>query len=243
MPTVRTIAKASYTPTNKDGKGRAKAGLRYYANRPDQERLTERDRDKNQEKREEQDRHTRPSREAFTDSPQDSLDLRKADRFIDDSPGKYAYRIVLSPDPQWGQHMQKEDLKSWAREVMQELQDKRQQDIPYLGYVHEDPKHPHVHVVALTETTLRKDDLSTLRQTGDREAERMLGLERQAAEPYQQRIQEQPLSWRQEQMEERLERILHREEPGQKFHDKPERQKEQEQEEERSKSWGIDLGY
>jgi hypothetical protein len=253
MPTVRTVAKASYTPTSKDGKGRAKAGLRYYAHRPDQEKLNDRDRDHPKERardqsEQDQDNSTssrRAYREAFTHSPDDSLNLKNADRFIDDSPGKYAYRIVLSPDPEWGQHMHKEDLKSWTREVMQELQDKRQQDIPYLAYVHQDPKHPHVHVVAMTETTLRKDDLTTLRQSGDREAERMLGMERQGAEPYQQRLQEpdQALTQRQEQMMERLERALQYPEP-EKFHDKLQaKEKEREKEEEKSKSYGIDLGY
>ena len=127
------------------GRGAAGASADYYAHRPDAEGH----------------REYRPGFDAENDG------LAKAEVYetIEGAEGEYAYRIVLSP----GEEMGAEELREWARDVMEPVEEDGGE---WIGFVHDDhTEHPHVHVIAFTEERLDRDDLAEMREIGTEGAE------------------------------------------------------------------------
>jgi hypothetical protein len=89
---------------------------------------------------------------------------------------------TLSPDPKEhdSQQWSEGEWQSWTQETLQTLEE-RHPDLEWAVH-HQDTEHPHVQLVLASNTPLRSDELEKVRETGDREAERIherhLDLER-----------------------------------------------------------------
>ena len=133
-----------------------KAGMDYYQHRPDQD-------------------GARADRTAFTEV-KDIATRDDTHQVIDEAEGRYAYRMVMSPDP--NQKMNETQLKEWTRTVMQEAESMhRIGDYAAVAHTKQTDK-PHVHVIAVSETKLNAEDFKVLREVGDREQQRILERDR-----------------------------------------------------------------
>lgn len=83
----------------------------------------------------------------------------------DDGGGCY-YRLVLNPGEGASP---REDLQTWTRDVMHELERRQGQEVPWVAVIHDDHSaHAHVHVMAVTDQRLNTLDLQALRDEADR---------------------------------------------------------------------------
>lgn len=105
---------------------------------------------------------------------------------------------TLSPDPhdQDPQRWSESEWQTWTQETLQPLED-RHPDLEWVAVHHQDAEHPHVQLILASNTPLRADELEQVRETGDREAERIherhQDLERDPMqELYQERDEAQP---------------------------------------------------
>jgi hypothetical protein len=142
------VVKANFVRLGRGGRAAARASTAYYGHRPDRD-------------------GGRGYRPAF-DSDRDALEKVEVYGKAEAAGGGYAYRIVLSP----GHEMDAEEIRGWTREVMYAAES---EGAEWFGFVHDDhTDHAHAHVVAFTDSKLRREDLAEMRQEGDRVAERML---------------------------------------------------------------------
>ncbi|MGL4610551.1 MAG: relaxase/mobilization nuclease domain-containing protein [Trueperaceae bacterium] len=78
-----------------------------------------------------------------------------------------SYRIVMSPDT--ARDTSPEALREWTREMMRKIE--ANHDVYWVAVAHTKDnahtQHAHVHVVAVVDKRLSKDELATLRQHGD----------------------------------------------------------------------------
>jgi hypothetical protein len=129
-----------------------KDGVDYYARRPDQD-------------------GARANRAVFT---RDSNDAGRdgAHRIIDEAPGRFAYRFVMSPDP--NQKLDERQLREWTRAVLDKAEEYHRIG-NYVAVAH--PKQtdqPHVHVVLVSDAKFNVEEFRQLREVGDREQARIL---------------------------------------------------------------------
>jgi chromosome segregation and condensation protein ScpB len=135
------IVKASYTKSQAG----IKASVRYIQNRPghEGERLT---------------------RTLFgIDGP---LTRDQVYQMIDDAPkGTNFFRLILSPDPR-GEDSEKDlHLRELTERVMVALAEELQQQIQYVGAIHDDhTAHRHVHVIALIQGKLTREHFRLMRK-------------------------------------------------------------------------------
>lgn len=128
------------------GKAAAGASADYYAHRPDSE-------------------GGREYRPGF-DAENEEMSKNEVYGRIEQGEGNYVYRIVLSP----GEEMEAEELREWARDVMEPVEEVGGE---WVGFVHDDhTEHPHAHVIAYTDEQLDRGDLNEMRQIGTEGAER-----------------------------------------------------------------------
>lgn len=80
----------------------------------------------------------------------------------------YAYTIVLSPAPGVADHWGIEDWRRYTDNVLREMEGHHRGR--WIAVVHDDERHPHVHVMALTDRTLTRADLREINSVADREA-------------------------------------------------------------------------
>lgn len=148
------------------GKAAAGASADYYAHRPDQD-------------------GGREYRPGF-DAENEEMPKNEVYERIEQGEGNYAYRVVLSP----GQQMEAEDLREWARDVMEPVEE---QGGEWVGFVHDDhTEHPHAHIIAYTDEKLDRGDLNEMREIGTEGAERWAEQkEEQEYDPIQEYVREE----------------------------------------------------
>ena len=169
------IVKARYT--NK--RGAAKASIRYIAHRPgkDNQRLT---------------------RTLFgTDG---AMSRQQAYTVIDAArQGSVFFRFVISPDPAREDTNKNLHLRDITEHIMQALAERVGKQVSWVGAVHADhTPHRHVHVVAVVEGRLNRDDLQALTRTAteaslDQRAEHDLAHE--ALQRQKEREAEEEAQW------------------------------------------------
>lgn len=152
MP-VRTVIRASFAK----GAGRvarSKAAIKYHVHRPG----------KDQEDRS----RAQQGRQGF-----DALgNLERGEMLLRaEHQGSYHYRLVLSPHPELSQQMSEQDLKHYTREVMEGVSEEwernpNQPQSDWTAVIHQDPEHPHVHVMFYRETLMAEKDFDRMRDTG-----------------------------------------------------------------------------
>jgi hypothetical protein len=170
---TETVIKANWKQISKGnavkaGQVRAhlKAGMDYYQHRPDQD-------------------GARADRTAFTEVKEVAT-REDTHQVIYEATGRYAYRMVMSPNPE--QKMNEAQLKEWTRVVMTEAESMhRIGDYAAVAHTKQTDK-PHVHVIAVSETKLNAEDFKALREVGDREQQRI--LERDSFSQQQTRVNE-----------------------------------------------------
>lgn len=139
----RAIVKAKQLPKRSAyGKGNLRSSLDYYAQ----------DKDLAGE--------SHGELEAFT-KDQDDLSPGESKDWLEHhhDEDSYTYRLTLSP----GQSMGEDDLKDWTREVISDLEAIKGHEIDYLAYSHNDPDHPHAHVLLSQDEPLSNQDIDSLR--------------------------------------------------------------------------------
>jgi hypothetical protein len=149
MP-VKTVVKASFA---KGGRrvARSKAAIKYHVHRPGK------------------DQGERPEgRQGF--DAKGNLErgemLERANH-----QGRYHYRLVLSPHPELSQQLSEQDLKHFTREVMEGVSEEWERNptkplSDWTAVIHQDPDHPHVHVMFYRETPMVEKDFDRMRDTG-----------------------------------------------------------------------------
>ena len=133
------VIKAGNTPVTPQSKTKIRSSSRYYRTREGTER------------------------EAFS-RDRDVVDRNAIRETLDSAQGQHYYRIVLNAGDG---HNAEIDLKGWTRDTMGALAE-RHGDVTWLAYEHrEHSAHDHVHVIAVTEARLSKDDLARMREAAD----------------------------------------------------------------------------
>lgn len=138
------ILKAAYTARSRGGLGRAKAGTRYVIHRPSDER-------------------PREYRSGF-DVDYDRVDKGEAYDRLDGARGAYFYRLTLAPGEGRGTVA---DMHEWTRQVMRRVDERAGSDT-WIAWEHRDhSSHDHVHVIAVLDRRLDRDDLRDIRGYAD----------------------------------------------------------------------------
>ena len=166
------IVKASYTKSV----GGAKAFIRYIAHRPARE----------------QERTSRPL--WTTEGP---LEKTEAYHLIDQAPpGSFFYRLALSPDPIREDGPRDLYLRSVTEATMEEVAERTGKPVAWVATTHADhAPHRHVHVVAVVQGRLSRDDLRALTDRATQEC-REQRFERDAVRQAQRaREEEQQWDW------------------------------------------------
>ncbi len=140
------IVKASYTRSPAG----AKAAIRYITHRPAREQ-------------------ERASRPLWT--MEGPVEKREAYHLIDQAPAdSFFYRFALSPDPMREDTHKDLYLRSIAEATMEELAERTGKPVAWLAATHADhAPHRHVHVVAVVEGRLSREDLRSLTDRATRE--------------------------------------------------------------------------
>ena len=127
--------------------GKTAKAINYYTQRPDDEHIPQAER---------------------TGFSRDQDELSRGEMqgvALEQDPQKrYGYELVLSPPPTEGKSLTNEDLQSWAKGVMVNLEARRGEDLKWVAVVHEHKEHPHVHVMAWTNQRLDRGDLNAMRE-------------------------------------------------------------------------------
>ena len=138
------ILRVSYATRGRGGLGRAKAGARYVIHRPS-------------------DTAPREYRTGF-DADCDRIEKDEVYDRLEAAEGTYFYRLTLAPG---GGRDTTADLRDWTRRVMDRLEE-RAVDCDWVTWEHHDhSNHDHVHVIAVLDHRLDRDDLRELREHAD----------------------------------------------------------------------------
>ena len=165
------VVKASYTKSV----GRAKASIRYIAHRPAREQA-------------------RTSRQLWTkDGP---VEKREAYQLIDQAPtGSTFYRFAISPDPRHEDGPRDLYLRSVTEATMEEVAERIGKPVAWVATTHADhAPHRHVHVVAVVEGRLSREDLRSLTDRATQECLEQR-FERDAVREARAREQEAAWEW------------------------------------------------
>ncbi len=155
--------------------GGAKASIRYIAHRPAREQA-------------------RTSRQLWTkDGP---LEKREAYQLIDQAPpGSFFFRFAISPDPTREDGPRDLYLRSVTEATMEEMGERTGKPIAWVATTHADhAPHRHVHVVAVVEGRLSREDLRALTDQATTEC-REQRFERDAVREARAREQEAAWEW------------------------------------------------
>lgn len=138
------ILRAAYATRGRGGLGRAKAGARYVIHRPS-------------------DTAPREYRTGF-DADYDRMEKDEVYDRLEAADGAYFYRFTLAPGE--GRHVET-DLHDWTRHVMDHLEE-RAGSCDWIAWEHCDhSNHDHVHVIAVLDRRLDRDDLREIREHAD----------------------------------------------------------------------------
>lgn len=124
------VVKANYVKSGAGEKGRAKATIRYIADRPGKDK-------------------EKTARELF--GPDGKLSKEQARRMIDEAAkGTLFYRLIISPDPRREDSHKDLNLSELTIQTIAELEDRLKTSIQFAAVVHDDhAPHRHIHVLAL----------------------------------------------------------------------------------------------
>ena len=142
----RAVVKANYARTTKAGTRKVKQSAGYYLRRENE--LGE-----------------AQEREAFS-AEEDHLTRAEVYKRVElaAEEGEYYYRLIFAPDTD--QHAEDVDMRAYAREMMNDLEVKSQQRVAWLAVEHvgDDAHsgHGHVHIIAVTERRLNREDLQEM---------------------------------------------------------------------------------
>jgi hypothetical protein len=140
---MATIVKTNYCHADRGGLKAAVGSVYYYAHRRDREGQV-------------------VERFGFS-REQEGLNAQQMSELIQQGDGQYFYRMVLSPGAEKDSDV---DLREWTRDTLLELEEKYD-EFPYVAIEHRDQTdHAHVHVVAVLDKKLDRDDLESLRDVG-----------------------------------------------------------------------------
>ena len=138
------ILRASYATRGRGGLGRAKAGARYVIHRPS-------------------DTSPREYRTGF-DGDYDRMEKNEVYDRLEAAEGTYFYRLTIAPGE--GRDTVA-DMQDWTRRVMDRLEE-RAGEVDWVAWEHRDhSNHDHVHVIAVLDRRLDRDDLRDLREHAD----------------------------------------------------------------------------
>jgi hypothetical protein len=138
------ILRAAYTTRGRGGLGRAKAGARYVIHRPS-------------------DQASREYRSGF-DATYDRMEKDEVYDRLEAAEGTYFYRLTLAPGEGRGTAA---DMHDWTRRIMDRLEE-RAGECDWVAWEHRDhSNHDHVHVIAVLDQRLDRDDLRDLREHAD----------------------------------------------------------------------------
>ncbi len=138
------ILRAAYATRGRGGLGRAKACARYVIHRPS-------------------DVAPREYRTGF-DADYDRMEKDEVYDRLEAAEGTYFYRLTLAPGEGRGTAA---DLHDWTRHVMDRLEE-RADDCDWIAWEHRDhANHDHVHVIAVLDRRLDRDDLREIRAHAD----------------------------------------------------------------------------
>jgi hypothetical protein len=138
------VVKANFVKRGAGERDRAKATVRYIADRPGKDKEKTR-------------------RELFgTDG---RLTKEQARRMIDEAQkGTLFYRLVISPDPKTEDSLKDLNLSELTIQSIAELEDRLKTSIQFAAVVHDDhAPHRHIHVLVLLSRKLSKADINFLR--------------------------------------------------------------------------------
>jgi hypothetical protein len=140
------IVKANYVKRGATARTLARATIRYNQDRPGK-------------------KGAKLTRELFgTDG---SLTREQVYKMIDEAQqGAYFYRLVISPDPVTEDSRRDLDLRDLTLQTMVRLEERLHANILFAAVVHDDHRpHRHVHVLALLDRKLNREDFQALRQS------------------------------------------------------------------------------
>ncbi len=145
-----TVVRARYGASA----GKTSAAVNYYTQRPDDEHIQQEE------------------RQGFSKGQEE---LSREEMYIlakqQDEQKSYGYEMVLSPPPENSKDMSNEELQSWSKGVMMDLEARHGEDMKWIAVVHEHKEHPHVHVMAWTNEKLDRADLNAIRESANRSLE------------------------------------------------------------------------
>lgn len=148
---ARVVAYANYVRGGKGSGGKMRESARYYMTR-------------------ENEQGEREKRQAFS-KDQDGMDFNEVKNRLKDHENNYHYRIVLAPETD--KNAENGDLKEFTRRVMAAVQQRQDQDVPWIAVEHSKAdahtEHAHVHVIASVDRFLDKSDLYNLRSSAQLE--------------------------------------------------------------------------
>ena len=144
------VVKANYVKSGAGEKGRAKATIRYIADRPGKDK-------------------EKTARELF--GPDGKLTKEQARRMIDEAAkGTLFYRLIISPDPRREDSHKDLNLSELTIQTIAELEDRLKTSIQFAAVVHDDhAPHRHIHVLALLSKKLSRADINFLSQSNSRQ--------------------------------------------------------------------------
>jgi len=104
----------------------------------------------------------------------DELDRRALDDWMRREQGAhtYTYTLVISPAPGETEAWTEEDWRRHTEDLMQEIE-ARHPEASWAAVWHDDPEHPHVHVLLEVDRTLRRGELRELNAAADRSVEKI----------------------------------------------------------------------
>jgi len=138
------ILRAAYATRSRGGLGRTKAGARYVIHRPSDEARRE-------------------YRSGF-DQDEDRIEKPEVYDRLEGAEGGYFYHFTLAPVD--GRHVEG-DMHDWTRQVMDHVEE-RAGHVDWVAWEHRDhSNHDHVHVIAVLDQRLDRDDLRDIREHAD----------------------------------------------------------------------------
>jgi len=110
---------------------------------------------------------------AWTDRG-DELDAAELKEWLaeEQAQHRYTYTLVISPAPGEATHWSEEEWRMHVQEVMREIE-QRHPEATWAAVRHDDPEHPHTHVLLQVDRTLRKPELAAINEAASRSVERV----------------------------------------------------------------------
>jgi hypothetical protein len=93
-----------------------------------------------------------------------SVDEMKVLQGQQDTQKEHAYHLAISPKPEDGKQMSREQLQEWTKGVMQDLETKRGEDMKWIASISGNKDHPQVNITAWSNQKVSQEDMKALRE-------------------------------------------------------------------------------